>query len=485
MKYLLLTSAVFGLVATGLFAKRTLPTAASFADEPACVADPKWFPVTLRPTFQKPDPDVDCDFYRPAWQYLLYLIQEETPGSGPRLLGLDHPEDLFGRPEVTRFPQRAKKGVLRLAPRLALQRDPLTGAEINQAGSTGILVDPTTRRAAYYSIHFNETFSRFIRRNHYDQVLNLKNAPPDQEFPRGSAEIKTSWRILPKDNPGDGYITATATISKLKTDSGKIVIDPSATETDKKVALLGIHVVFVLDGHPEFIWATFEHNNNAPELNKMRVENPPGAAIDATPVDNTRDWSLYRKGTPANQCNKNNKGNPALVTLNVADQTLDPVTDVFRQFHFGNDDNPSVIESLNKSVSEGIDASLASVTDAEAKKRLAALKNYSLRGAMWLNNPAYFREGVDFAMLDEQDPKKRILGGDPQLSNAVIETFTQQWNAMIAGGTARRSQFCFDCHTTLAKTKKNPQTMKTATLPALRLNVSQTLVQRYFQAALP
>ena len=169
--------------------------------------------------------------------------------------------------------------------------------------------------------------------------------------------------------------------------------------------------MFVLDGHPEFIWATFEHNDNVPELNKARVLTPPGAAVDGTPVDATRGWSLYKKGTPANQCNKKNTGQ---LTLN-ADQTLTPVTNVFRQFHFGNDDEPCVIETLNQSVYDGITASLPKVTNADAKKRLEALKNYSLRGAMWLNNPAYFREGVNFTLLDEQDPKKLILGGDPQL----------------------------------------------------------------------
>jgi len=465
-----LISIVSVVVATVVLAKVSLKSADPIKCDHPCSADPKWFPTTPKPTFEKPNPDLDCDFYRPAWQYLLYLIQEETPGSGPRLLSLDHPDDLFSGPNVSRFPV-AKKGSLRLAPRVALNRDPIAGAEINQAGSTGILVDPKTGRAVYYSVHLNETFSQFIRQNKYDNVLNLKNAPPDQEFPRGSAEIKTSWRILAQDDPGDGYITATATISKLANVGGKIVIDPTATEPAKKVALLGIHVVFVLDGHPEFIWATFEHNNNAPELNQKRVEMPPGAAIDANSVDKAREWSLYRKGTAANVCNKNNKG---MLTLNM-DQTLTPITDVFRQFHFGNDDEPCVIETLNQSVYDGINVSLPKVMNAEAKKRLEALKNYSLRGAMWLNNPAYFREGVDFALLDEQDPGKKILGGDPQLSNAVIETFTQPWKPMVGG--SRQSNFCFDCHRTVA------QSLGTTTLPALRLNVSQTLVQRYLHAA--
>jgi hypothetical protein len=479
MKFLRLKITAGVVLITMMFAAQAFTQAGGIPCDNPCAADPTWFPRTPRPAFQKPNPDEDCDFYRPAWQYLLYLIQEETPGSGPRLLGLDHPDDLFGRPTVARFPS-AGKGILRLAPRVAFNGDPLAGAEINQAGSKGVLVDPTTGRAVYYSVHLNEIFSKFIRDNKYDTVLNLKNAPSDQEFPRGSAEFKTSWRILPEGDPGDGYITTTATISKLAKVGVQIVIDSTQKETNKTVALLGIHVVFVLDGHPEFIWATFEHNNNAPELNTTQIKTPPGAPIDAKPVDNLKSWSLYRKGTPANACNLNNKGH---LNLDTTSQILNPATDVFRQFHFGNDDESCVIETLNQSVYDGIDASLPKLPDGDAKKRLAALKNYSLRGAMWLNNPAYFREGVDFALLDEEDPKKKILGGDQQLSNAAIETFTQTWTAMTppAGNQpgSRNSSFCFDCHTTL------PKSVGSVTLPAKRLNVSQTLVQRYFQAAAP
>ena len=94
--------------------------------EHPCKADPQWFPQTSKPTFQKPDPDQDCDFYRPAWQYLLYLIQEETPGSGPRLFALDHPDDLFSGKHVGRFPATKQK-TLRLC-RALLEPRPAWGS---------------------------------------------------------------------------------------------------------------------------------------------------------------------------------------------------------------------------------------------------------------------------------------------------------------------------------------------------------------------
>ncbi len=482
-----LIAACFAVAILGVAIQARLHSTEIPCDKP-CAADPAWFPKTPKPGFQKPDPDSDCEFYRPAWQYLLYVMQEQTPGT-PRLFEMDHPEDLFGRPLHTRFP-KAPKGALRLAPRVALSGDPLAGAEINQAGSTGVLVDSSTGCAVYYSVHLNDTYSKFIRDNRYDDVLNLKNAPPDQEFPRGTAEFKASWRILPDNDPGDGFVTWTATLSKLAIKNGQVVIDPNSSEPNKRVALLGIHVVFVLDGHPEFIWATFEHNNNAPELNKMEVDEPgpdkfAGAPVDGNPVDNTPNWTLYAQGTAANKCNLNNKGH---LVLDVGAQTLSPRTSVFRQFHFGNDEDPCVIETLNQSVYDGIDAALPKIMEGDAKKRLKALKNYSLRGAMWLNNPAYFREAVNFSLQHELHPDSKILGGDPALSNASIKTFTQPWRGhspeMPHNPTSRNSSFCFDCHTTLLQQKRLPNNM-TVELPALRLNVSQTLVQRYFEKATP
>ncbi|MDB5392270.1 MAG: hypothetical protein JWM11_7916, partial [Planctomycetaceae bacterium] len=218
--------------------------------------------------------------------------------------------------------------------------------------------------------------------------------------------------------------------------------------------------------------------DNAPELNSTHVTMPPGFPMGAMPVDKMNNFTLYRKGKTVDECNQNNSG---VLKLTDATQTLTPVTDVFREFHRGNDDEPCTIDTLNQSVHDGIAAALPKLKDGDSKTRLAALKNYNLMGAMWLNNPAYFREGVDFVLLDEIDPSKKILGGDKQLSNATIETFSQDWVAMT-GSTptmpaSRNSQFCFDCHRTTQQGKNG------VNLPAMRLGVSQTLVQRYFQAA--
>jgi hypothetical protein len=137
-------------------------------------------------------------------------------------------------------------------------------------------------------------------------------------------------------------------------------------------------------------------------------------------------------------------------------QTLEPTVPVFREFAFGGDeDGGQTIDSLNQSVR-------ARITTPE----LAVWKNYMLIGAMWLNNPAYFREDVNFTELDRADPSKKIIGGDKRLSNSTIETFTQHADNQGYG------KFCFDCHNTKAVKE----------FPPKRLGVSHVLTNVYNHA---
>ena len=204
-----------------------------------CPAPPSWFPVTPKPLYEKPDPDSDCDFYKAAWQTLLYITQPGTPGeTQARFLSFETKDDLFGGQVVSRFPKTAKPTLL-LAPRLKKQRMPLSGSDILQAQSQGILVDKNGR-AVNYSIHLNDVFAKFIRSNGYTDFIRLKFAG-DQEFPRGSLELKASWRIVPDDEPAEVtakyFVVPNAMVSKLKLNAkGQIEIDPNNTARASRAA---------------------------------------------------------------------------------------------------------------------------------------------------------------------------------------------------------------------------------------------------------
>ena len=85
-------------------------------------------------------------------------------------------------------------------------------------------------------------------------------------FPDGNAlavEAKLSWvdaTTLP--NSAQGYITAQANVPVYNTSSSTDWAPAGIKLTT--VALVGVHVVGSANGHPEMIWATFEHQANSP-----------------------------------------------------------------------------------------------------------------------------------------------------------------------------------------------------------------------------
>jgi hypothetical protein len=331
---------------------------------------------------------------------------------------------------------------------LAKQPEPVSLEEFLQADSKGVLVDQNGR-IIYYGIHVNDDFVKFVDHpsNQFRTVDRIANAPANLEFPRGCLELKSSWKVLGAGDDKDKFFHTDAKVSVLKLKDGKPTIDPTQTRPET-VGLVGLHVVGVVDGHPEFIWATFEHNDNAPNLTPG--DDPGGNK----PVDATRDWTFYPKGTAAKDCNRKK----ALKFKSEADQTFDASVPICRQFPFGGDKElDPAIASLNESVHRQIE---------QKAPGLAVWRNYSLTGAVWLNNPAYFREGADFADEDEKKPEKLILGGERKLSNTTMETFTQ--------GTKVN---CFTCHRTTGESLNGMQVF-----PPKRIGVSHILTNAYINA---
>ena len=203
------------------------------------------------------------------------------------------------------------------------------------------------------------------------------------------------------------------------------------------MALVGLHVVGVVQDHPEFIWATFEHKDNAPDL-------PAGTSTAAATAVDSRDWTFYKAGTPANQCNL---PNGATVTLaDPGNQVLSPITNAFRQTAFGGGDAQNVanIQALNASVAAQLGAA-------------DVFSNYRLTGGVWMG-PNQLVPGLNPVTI------RPLLAGSLALANPTMETFTQ-------GGS------CFSCHNTARQT-----VMGTSFSPK-NLNLSHILLNNLAQDA--
>jgi hypothetical protein len=413
-----------------------------------CAAPASWFPEI--PESANQEPMTFCAFYLWSWQTFLFTMQAD-PASGdkrPRLLTYDTPADLFGPRVALAFPSASRlaggaQTLLRLAPRVEKQPGPTNVSDILQAGSRGVVVDQNGR-PILYQVHLNGAFSKFVRDHGFSDLDKLKNAKADLEFPTGVVELKSSWRVLRQNETAKGLFTTRAMVPRLiniadKDGKSLIATDPNQA-TEETVALLGLHVVGVVAGHPEFIWATFEHVDNAPDL--PNGLDPHGTA----PVDNSRNWTLYAKGTPAASSNK--KTVPPQLRLDEAKQVLAPVTHVFRESAFGGSPHANLITGLTNSVHQ------------QLPPELDVWKHYFLVGALWLRNPAQdFKPDMEFSDLNR-------LEGAKLLSNSTMETFTQRESAR---------PHCFRCHDTRAAHIPGGND----TIQAKLLNVSHVFVKAH------
>jgi len=442
-----------------------------------CPADPQWLPQTPPPTFDRPPPHPapDCVFYKPAWQNFLFAVQP-TNGN-PAFLSYPTIGDVFGpaiapnfaakRLNLLAVAPRALKGSNNFVANVSKFPGPNTPNSINagvrQAGFAGLLIDQGGQ-PIFYAIHMNQTFADFVRTNSLTTKAAVENARDDLELPKGAVELKSAWRVV-KDKVPSNYITVTeASVPTLKRNGQLLEIDETAPPRTETVALLALHVVFRPEGHPEFVWATFEHvdangvRDVAPAAAAQpSVENGLPGGVDG-PI-NAQDFTLYKGGTLASVANQFLKDDAMASSFDEKSQTFlsggKPVqTSVYRLFRGSKSvgagvDEDGDVADLNKSMT-----SLFAQNAPNDPRR-----NYRLVGAIWMDKPQLFTTKMPIANpagMDTDDPAA-IVAGEDGLSSMAMESFTQ--NSFVN---------CFSCHDTQAVTDSNENVV----LKAKKLNVS-------------
>lgn len=105
----------------------------------------------------------------------------------------------------------------------------------------------------YYSRQLNRTEYDFIRDNEFYNQGVLENLGHDLNLPFQSMEVKSAWRILTDKDKKERFYTVEAEIKPPKGEKYKAL-----------VGLVGLHLTYKAKNHPQWIWATFEHEDNAP-----------------------------------------------------------------------------------------------------------------------------------------------------------------------------------------------------------------------------
>jgi hypothetical protein len=499
----------------------TAAPAAADVESPFCSLPPDpaspWLPTTPLPneaTIPAPRPASDCQFYRPAWQR--FLVATQPMNGTPTFLRYPSFSDVFPTDKVTDIkPMAERKVLLELSPR-SVQRpnEPTKGQQElldkTQAGldgaQGGYLLDQHGR-FIYYAIHVNPAFLQFLENQNLRTVGGIQQLDPALTFLGGDSDIqagannsvveyKSAWMIVDPEHPPSDYIVVAAraphyivqenALVQQKLD-GKFVSDPV------KVALIALHVVFTLPGHPEMIWSTFEHTHLDGEGNAVR-DNAPAApdnpsspksapSVEASP----QNFPLYKAHTVLKDANK-----PILDLSSIAKFWDDKAqafsqggtaiqTSVYRPYP-GSKTDGSATHPDHSEDDEVIRINRHATTmfkDAVAKGIISASdprQNYRLVGAIWLDQPASgaapsFLVKKSFTIDSSQstDDDGELIAGEGRLGSTAMESFTES-----EGGAPN----CFSCHDT------NAVRHNRLLIGPARLNVSHVL-SKYMDSKMP
>jgi len=415
--------------------QKPTPQATATVVNEDCPMGDDWFPTTapVRMFTPLPHPDTECPFYRGAYQNYLVATQPDATIDDAFVSATAH--------GVRNTSSRAWLGAVR------------------QAGRRQILVDQNGH-TLYYGIHMNQAFVNFIKANNLQTVAGIQNVNPTLSFPPGLVEYKSAWvdidpgdfpggKVPPptndpndKTDPGDysNYITTTAWVPALSQDAttGTVIEDPNHPRLIK-VALVAIHSVYTLPGHPEFIWGSVQHANlqasdavasavqgvpiiGAPDCQPDTTQLPnlatdPDNTTVATPVSQY-NYLLYKGGTPENQSNAAYADNQ--LQLDVTTQSFkNAPTSVYRMFpgsksqQIGPD---TAIVSLNANLT-----AFAAQQQSQYGKIDVRL-NYHLVAAVWLDKPSFFAVNQAFQNDTTSPVYQAAMSGDP-LSQVNEGTF--------------------------------------------------------------
>lgn len=391
---------------------------ATLPPDSLCYVQPGWFPhaQTPAPNEGPGSPFADSGttnqlFHQWSWQKFLWLTK---PVNGnPLFLNQQQVMQVTSGMALVSIPAGA----------LVVLED------TKQAGSDQSILQTNpdynggTGATVYFSIHMNRKMYQagvqYAQQISSGQLADSNAA----SFPVGSFELKVAWvplSAIPASRQGNFY-TTTASLSA----------DGGTTFTNTPVALIGMHVVGVVENHPEFIWATFEHDDLAPNYD-----------WSANTASATTDKLLFKQGSVS--------GINGIV-YNTATQLGTAPYQVFDLFQYGVPRNPDG-SFMTTSQSEPENFNNIQGINQCVKSRLNDVwNNYFYNGSIWLN--------MDGKTPQQQTALINSLGysigsatpgssarGSLNCSNVTMETFTQTFQTNISGINVNTLASCFSCH---------------------------------------
>ncbi len=407
------------LACTGLiFLVKYFPYNKPYPPTAGCFANPDWFTQSIASPLEgsnSPFANIanttNCDFHQWAWQKFLYLTSVDPSNNKlqfENLIQVDNHLNILG--------------------------DTIILDDTTQAGSGATLLDKTNNPIYYaiftnpimydFSIRHIQSFFALYSADPASFNANLKNSGYDTlNYPIGSFEVKTSWILA----------------SSLGTDSLNYYrTSAKVSSSMQRVALLGMHIVGRVINHPEFIWATFEHDNLAPTAQWASTQSGDDT-LNNNSVLSTNSLLFYNEGLSINECNIVADSTSFKSVFNLFDHGTQPL-------YSGIPDSIKRQDSSNLLNIKNINASVFSWI--RENSLIAKIwKNYTYKGAIWTDPQDYTLKPGNSTIGVLDSPGVR---GSRAISNIAMETYAQYNNPIDSPFVfaSNNSMNCFGCHGT-------------------------------------
>ena len=347
------------------------------------------------------------------------------------------------------------------------------GVLLSQAAN--VAKDQTTA-LVYYTSEVNDVYAYFLTQTKRMSGVTVANAlfPTTQQdldkivayaghpFPDGDAlaiELKAAWVEASTLPDKSKYFTIMANVPIFTPNQGNTEWTQTGQTKRVELALVGLHVVGSTNGHPEMIWATFEHFGNTPDGQYQYCNNTACSPVQTVQQNTSSSWLFASNGASApfncmNQKAQQVAQSTAQVSIQWNSKLEQPCTatsisasDTIRWKPFGaaydQQPNPDVttpqsntqIISINNATQIPASSTGRGQTPANADMR----NNYFLLGATWTSGG-----NAPTGIYASSSSANEI--GTSLLANSTMETFEQgDSNSFLNNGSVNGLN-CFTCH---------------------------------------
>lgn len=385
----------------------------------------------------------NCDFYKWSEQMFLWITtssNNETVMESPTFYTIT-PKKIIGKDTIRDLIPHKKGMLLR-----AVANVDKTGKIHTEEGQAtdDVLMDKNGNLIYYISMA-NDVYAQFL-------TATKKGKMSGKTFPTTAAErdsivafaknngvvlnnpnalaieLKTSWVVADSLANASDYITVEAIIPTYTKTKTLWVI---SGERKAKLAMIGMHIVGSTSGHPEMVWATFEHKNNTPNLAYQYLDEK--GAVKTMPADGDGSWILNTNvKDSANISHMKFSGDSIIAnkgyTISPSNTTrTKPWGSSFDTQPNAEDTSPAIANSKVIAINKAV-AQLLPGNDLR--------KNYVFIGATWTENGT----GPSGLSYSPTNNKAGVAIGSSQLANSTMETYAQNGINYNKYGT------CFACH---------------------------------------